>query len=54
MNVVISSSPNDAIPMPVATTRLLPHRCTHRGDSGASIISTIACGSRTAPALSVE
>ena len=39
---------------PAVTTTLLPKRCTHTLDSGAKIISTAACGSSTAPALTVE
>jgi hypothetical protein len=39
---------------PVATTALLPNRCTHRVDSGAKIISTIDCGRNAAPASTVE
>jgi hypothetical protein len=54
VNGVMRSRPNAAIDMPVAITILLPKRWTHRGESGARIISTIACGNRTAPALSVE
>jgi hypothetical protein len=38
---------------PVATTRLLPHRCTQVFDIGAKIISIVACGIRTAPAFTV-
>ena len=46
--------PTPTINSPVATTRLLPKRCTQMLLSGAATMIVTACGSRTAPALTVE
>ena len=52
----VANSANDTATMnrPVATTRLLPNRCTQTLLNGATIMIVAACGSSTAPALTVE
>ena len=52
-NVAIRTSDAARMNKPVATTALLPNMRTHRVDRGAKIISTIDCGTNTAPASTV-